>query len=429
MERIEDSNHQNSLETYMALGAAVLSIACGIFAYIKYKFQKTPLINRTEERANKVWSGMKKDSSMAKSFFSTSSEETLISAKAQDLLSKTTDKRFKENMISILYGYLASEERYIDSYSKKEDFDKVLKNLMQKDCADLMLDETFHQALSRILRYVLVHTNPRDVKTCFGAKINVDALLSLERIFGETSSIEESPKLLQTPQSVDQFKDSLKEKTRISAISNYFSLRKIIPVRGDGNCFLNALSAGILEKIRKDPSYKDTLTSSLLAYQYSSQPYVTQAQNATHGYEKDFNKASDYENVIKSLNRSKLSDLFEDQYFNGSFTRILRYILTHAFDEDKISLQCGSYVDAEAIKGANELFDLKCRVAVIDGGSAVEKIIREHFNKQQNYLEGFLLYGAQGEQKIIDTKTTKKEKDPLDFVLLRKGAHFVCAYR
>lgn len=122
MERIEDSNHQNSLETYMALGAAVLSIACGIFAYIKYKFQKTPLINRTEERANKVWSRMKKDSSMAKSFFSTSSEETLISAKAQDLLSKTTDKRFKENMISILYGYLASEERYIDSYSKKRRF-------------------------------------------------------------------------------------------------------------------------------------------------------------------------------------------------------------------------------------------------------------------------------------------------------------------
>jgi hypothetical protein len=71
MERIEDSNHQNSLEAYMALGATVLSIACGIFAYIKYKFQKTPLIDRTEERANKVLSGIKKDSSIPKSFFAT----------------------------------------------------------------------------------------------------------------------------------------------------------------------------------------------------------------------------------------------------------------------------------------------------------------------------------------------------------------------
>lgn len=429
MERIEDSNHQNSLEAYMALGATVLSIACGIFAYIKYKFQKTPLIDRTEERANKVLSGIKKDSSIPKSFFSTSSEETLISSKAQDLLAKATDKTFKENIISILYGYLASDERYIDSFSKEEDFDKVLKNLREKECDDLMLDETFHQAFSRILRYILVHTNPADVKTCFGGKINVDALLSLEMIFGETLSIAEPPKLLQTPQTVAEFKDTCDHKTRISAISNYFSLQKIVPVKGDGNCFLNALSAGILEKIKKDPSYKNKLISALLAYEYSTKRYVTQDQNATQDFEKDFYKASDYQRVIESLNRSKISDLFEDQYFNGSFTRILRYILTHAIDEDKISPQCGSYVDAEAIKGANDLFDLKCRVAVIDAGSGVEKIIRENFNKQQNYLEGFLLYGAQGEQKIVDTKTTKKEKDPLDFVLLRKGAHFVCAYR
>jgi hypothetical protein len=428
MERIEDSNNQNSFETYIAFGAAVLSIACGVFAYIKCKFQKTPLINRTEQRANKVLNGIGKDSSASKSFFSASSEETLISAKAQDLLAKTTDERFKGNLMNLLEGYRGSKERYIDSFKKEADFNKVLTNLKQKMCVDLMLDETFNQAFSRILRYILLHTNPADVKTCFGGKINVDAHLMFEMIFGANENIGDPPKLLQRPQTVAEFIDSSDHKTRISAISNYFSLRKIIPVRGDGNCFLNALSAGILEKLRKDPSYKDKLIGALLPYEYSDKPYVIQDQNSTHDFEKGFYKASDYQKVIESLNRSKISDLFEDQYFNGSFTRILRYALTHAFDEDKISPECGSYVDAEVIRGAKNLFDLKCRVAVIDAGSGVEKIIRENFNKRQNYPEGFLLYEAQGEQRIVDTKTTRKEKDTLDFVLLRNGAHFVCAY-
>lgn len=93
----------------------------------------------------------------------------------------------------------------------------------------------------------------------------------------------EAPKSLQAPMTEREFIAHHYNSTtprssffarRFSSVSNFFGLRTFIPVRGDGNCFINATAAGLLHTINKDPNFRQKLISTIEAYNASPKIYV-----------------------------------------------------------------------------------------------------------------------------------------------------------
>ena len=201
-----------------------------------------------------------------------------------------------------------------------------------------------------------------------------------------------------------------------SFVSRFFNLKTFVPVRGDGNCFVNATAAGLLNKIHKDASYLGKLTSIIEAYEASPNIYVQKDLGAQEEHHTNFYKASDFLQVLQKLKTQDPKTLFNDDLFNAAFTRILRYILSHSAPKDAVSLRCGTEIDATAVWDLRKIFDIDAKVAVIEGATPADS----------QGPEAFLLVHGEMDQSIISKKD--KSLQTAEFVILRKSGHFVCAY-
>lgn len=322
MSIVQDPNQQNSWNTYFSWGALALSFATGAYAYIKYKCQKTSIMDKVEHTA-------------------------------------------------------------LETLNRRSQPKKVNKIIHELDP-------------------------------------EIAALLPLEAL--------EAPKTLQKPMSERAFIEHHYNggtaqsdffTKRFSCISRFFNLKTFVPVRGDGNCFVNASAVGLLNKLNKDPSYLGKLTSIIEAYQESPSIYVQKDPASKEEHHTNFYKASDFLQVLQKLKTQDPKTLFNDDLFNAAFTRILRYILSHSAPKDAVSLRCGTEIDATAVWDLRKIFDIDIKVAVIEGATPADR----------QGPEAFLLVHGDMEQSIINPKDKHpKSLNDAEFVILRKSGHFVCAY-
>jgi len=238
----------------------------------------------------------------------------------------------------------------------------------------------------------------------------------------------QAPKSLQNPMTEKTFidhhyggktPDAVFFATRFSSIGRFFKLNTFVPVRGDGNCFVNAAAAGLLNKINKDPSYLSKLIAIIEAYENSPEIYVQKDPSAKEDQHINFYKTKDFRQVVSKLTQLHPTILFEDDHFNAAFTRILRYILTHSAPEDAVSKRCGTEIDSTAVWDLSRIFDLNAKVAVVEGPTPADS----------QGPDSFLVTYGDMNQSIIDTKQRHSDTEKTaDFVILRKSGHFVCGY-
>lgn len=238
----------------------------------------------------------------------------------------------------------------------------------------------------------------------------------------------ETPRVLQRPLNEKAFIDhhysggtsrSDFYAARFSNVSRFYDLKTFVPVRGDGNCFVNAAAAGLLNKLNQEPHYTAHLISILEAYESSPNIYVQPDPQAQESHHKSFFKAGDFRQVLEKLRSQNPNVLFHDDVFNAAFTRILRYILSHSAPKDAASLRCGTEIDATAVWDFSRVFDLNVKVALIEGESPADEM----------GPNAFVITQGEYDQSIIDTKDTRPpEVKDSDFVIMRKSGHFICAY-
>jgi hypothetical protein len=236
------------------------------------------------------------------------------------------------------------------------------------------------------------------------------------------------PKTLQNPMTEKTFinhhygektKDAVFFASRFSSIGRFFNLNTFVPVRGDGNCFVNAAAAGLLNKINKDPSYLGKLIAIIEAYDTSHKIYVQKDPSAQEEHHINFYKAGDFRQVVYKLKQLQPTLLFEDDHFNAAFTRILRYILTHSAPQDAVSERCGTEIDSIAVWDLSRIFELNAKVAVVEGATPADS----------QGPDSFLVTYGDMNQSIIDTNQRYSDTEKTaDFVILRKSGHFVCGY-
>jgi hypothetical protein len=204
-----------------------------------------------------------------------------------------------------------------------------------------------------------------------------------------------------------------KSKRRLHRISCFFGIDSYVPVRGDGNCFLNATAAGLLNYIEGSPGKIQKIINTLAAYKESPHPYL-----------EGFNKNRDFDLVMNQLRTNPSPRNALDDVFTSAFARVLRYTISQATVEGDVSLQDGDYIDMNAIYALNSVFDINAKIAVLEGNGHADPAEPSFFCILQGKIEN-------AEGTIIDTTTRYPERrdHEADFLIVRKSGHFFCGIR
>ncbi|MBA2369077.1 MAG: hypothetical protein H0V82_08660 [Candidatus Protochlamydia sp.] len=213
---------------------------------------------------------------------------------------------------------------------------------------------------------------------------------------------------------------------RLKHISAYFNKSFIYPVRGDGNCFCNAALAGLVLLIVKNNEKKEKIIQVLIEYASKTEAYTTPDQSANApAYSKLFTKEEDFETTVQFLSDGTLSSLdFENYNFTSSFSRVLRYLIccnqaNAGFAPNEMSLESGSEIDMNAVVILNALFDINCKVAVLQANLNEANPVKP----EEIYLiQGKDIYD--NSTSIINTHQNNGDQ-PCDFLLIRKDAHYI----
>lgn len=243
--------------------------------------------------------------------------------------------------------------------------------------------------------------------------------------------VQKGPLIVQNKQSISEFiqaeyrgetVNAKKYARRLERIASYFEMPWIRPVRGDGNCFVNAALAGLMPLIERDPEKKASIIHLVSRYAEAQEAYVSPDLISTAPfYSKKFNREDDFKLVLKTLKTPALMDegikTFE---FSASFARIIRYILycnrnreKQGLDEE-ISLTSGGDISAEIVDVLNQEFGLNVKVVILQGDAAVD-------SDQENQV---CCYQHLYQMLDLDQKSGAEDKT-LDFLIIRKGAHFL----
>ena len=158
---------------------------------------------------------------------------------------------------------------------------------------------------------------------------------------------------------------------RLQSLSQFFNKEGIYPVRGDGNCFCNAVVVGLLDLMAKDPQRKQAIIAILKKTSEKQFPYVQPDNTSTaQVYSKNFSKEYDFHFVIKHLEKEQTPlNLLDNFAFAASFSRMIRYmLLCHIKETDsfiEVAERSGEEIDMNAIVLLNTILNLNACLAVL----------------------------------------------------------------
>jgi hypothetical protein len=239
-----------------------------------------------------------------------------------------------------------------------------------------------------------------------------------------TSNSWKGPKIIQNKEKPSDFvereykyaaKDS-KYVERISALKTHI----FFPTRGDGNCFSNAVAAGVL--LTTSP---EELLNKLNNYLNNNFSYITDDTSLTGPeYAKSIIKDDDFSKVIRFLLETEnKNELIKEDDFMCRISRIIRYILciegTTDVYIDAPLLESGQDIDLFHVLTINKIFGEKVVGLVLRSGSA------EFDPKDPKKI--YKIEGTEGPF----SESTKSEEISIDeipsrdFYILRHGAHFL----
>jgi hypothetical protein len=203
---------------------------------------------------------------------------------------------------------------------------------------------------------------------------------------------------------------------RLRLLSEFFGIHTLVPVRGDGNCFLNATIAGFLYHLGHHPEQLNAIFDRLLSYERSP-----------HDYDPRFNKEEDFQLLTNSLAFSSPNfwQLSENQAFCFAFTRVLRYILSHHESDGELHQHSGEAIGMHAVHILNQVFNLNAKVAVLEA---------ESYAGEYDPIQPTSFYRIQGRNRTFPGASLTINtlmRQPLDerradFLILYKTGHYFC---
>jgi hypothetical protein len=217
-----------------------------------------------------------------------------------------------------------------------------------------------------------------------------------------------------------------KNSERLHNISTFFGIDSFVPIGGDGNCFVSAAIAGLLNHFIIRPSEKERITRIMEEFKKSHHPYILEDPSPeSRPHNKGFNKDNDFDLVIETLKSKPPHILTKDEPFIAAFGRVLRYALVHneSYSKEDIPPQAAAEIDVSAICALNLLFSINAKVVVLEGGVEDADSSKSSFFAM---IQGGDIGHPDANQGIDTEKEVSPEHNTADFLIIRKSNHFFC---